>query len=132
VPSHRGCRSRPNADQANGSDITFEQGIRGLGCAVREKRNIVWVCPDIVEQSLEGLDDAVRDAFDMLMTRRYFRLPDELHCLGVDRDGIGECATDVDADPNTSIAHVLNSSKSCCQWGSQYPRISGQWRWMPE
>jgi hypothetical protein len=41
-----------------------------LGCAVREKRNIVWVCPDIVEQSLEGLDDAVRDAVDMWMYHR--------------------------------------------------------------
>ena len=88
-----------DADQPDGGDVALEQAVGGLGRAVSEEDDVLGSAAHALEQLVQRGDDAVGDPIGMVMAGRGLDLTEQLERRGVDGDGIGEGAADVDADP---------------------------------
>lgn len=96
----------PDADQSDGRDVALQEGVGGLGRAVRQEGDVGRGGAGLFQKPVERLDDAVCDAVLVMVAGGDLDLPQEFESRGVHGHGVGEGSAHVDADADAGCVHA--------------------------
>ena len=97
-----------DAEDADPADVALEQRVHRLCRREGDQRDAARGLAELGEERAQRVGDALGDARSARVRGRDRRVRQQPQRRGLDRDGLGEGAADVDADPDRA-AHALTA-----------------------
>ncbi len=123
-PGRPRLEAAPDPDHAHGRDVALQQRVRRLGRAVRQERHHRSVDPGPLLELAQRGQDAVRDPVGVVVAGGDLHLAEQGERRRVHGHGVGERATDVDADPD-GVWHHREHLRVLGDLSSRARRASG-------